>query len=314
MKEKFYTCRYDRAFKEIMLNEKNKDILKSLLETTLKVKIEKLEIKPNERIMGNVNIKGKIFDVLVMTNIGKIQIEINANNEEYVHPRNTAYICDTYSHDTLVGLEYSEEIKYIQINLTYGIKDKKEVRKYYIMDEEGKKYVENFTIYEYNMDFYKKIWDNKDKKLIEKNKILIMLDLPLEELRILSKEDRMVNKYMENLENINKNPEFREYMSREEDLRKIRNSRLSVAKRKAREEGLEEGKKEGIKQGIKQGIEEGKKEGIKEGIEQGIEKGLEKGIKQGKIEIAKNMLNDGINIEMISKYTKIPIEKIKELQ
>ena len=314
MKEKFYTCRYDRPFKEIMLNEKNKDILKSLLETTLKVKITKIEIRPNERIIGNINIKGKIFDVLVMTNIGKIQIEINANNEEYVHPRNTAYICDTYSHDVLVGEEYSEDIKYMQINLTYGLKDEKEVRRYYIMDEEGKKYVENFTICEYNMDFYKKIWDNKDKELIEENKLLIMLDLPLEELKILSKEDGMVNKYMENLENINKNPEFREYMSREEDLRKIRNSRLSVAKRKAREEGLKEGLEEGRKEGIKKGKKEGIEQGIKQGIEQGIEKGIEKGSKEVSVKIAKNMLKRGININEISEITNLTIEEINDIK
>ena len=40
--EKFYTCRYDRPFKEIMLNEENKDILKWFLETTLKVKIDEI--------------------------------------------------------------------------------------------------------------------------------------------------------------------------------------------------------------------------------------------------------------------------------
>ena len=38
--KKFYSCRYDRAFKEVFLNSKNEDLLKALLEDILKVKIE----------------------------------------------------------------------------------------------------------------------------------------------------------------------------------------------------------------------------------------------------------------------------------
>lgn len=298
MKEKFYTCKYDRAFKEIMLNEENKDILKWFLESILKVKIKEIEVKTVERNSGNLKIKRKILDALLKTNIGKLQIEVNSNNENYVHPRNMAYITDIYSHDTLVGEEYTEETKYIQINLTYGIKEEKAYRIYKMQDNEEKKYIENLEIYEFNMDFYKKIWDNKDEKEIKENKALIMLDLPLEELKKLSKEDRMVNKYMSKLEKINKEPEFREYMSLEEDFRKIRNSLLSEAKEKARKEGLREGLKEGIEQGLEKGIE------------QGIEQGIQQGIQQ----IAKNMIDMNINIEDISKATGLSIEEIENLK
>ena len=43
------------------------------------------------------------------------------------------------------------------------------------------------------------------------------------------------------------------------------------------------------------------------------EKGHEKGLKESKIEIAKKMLNDKLNIEIISKYTGLSIEEIKSL-
>lgn len=36
--QKFYSCRYDRTFKEVFLNPKNEDLLKVLLEDILKVK------------------------------------------------------------------------------------------------------------------------------------------------------------------------------------------------------------------------------------------------------------------------------------
>ena len=41
---KFYTCRNDRAFKEVFLNPNNSDLLKAILEFILKIKIDKLEI------------------------------------------------------------------------------------------------------------------------------------------------------------------------------------------------------------------------------------------------------------------------------
>ena len=42
-KEKFYTSRNDRVFKEIFMKEENKDILKSLLESILKLKISDIK-------------------------------------------------------------------------------------------------------------------------------------------------------------------------------------------------------------------------------------------------------------------------------
>ena len=38
--EKFYTCKYDRAFKEVFMKEENKDILSCVLETILNVEIK----------------------------------------------------------------------------------------------------------------------------------------------------------------------------------------------------------------------------------------------------------------------------------
>lgn len=267
--EKFYTCRYDRAFKEIMLNEKNTDILKWLLESILKLQIETIEIKTVERNTGNLSVRRKVLDALLTTNIGKVQIEVNSNENDYLYPINMAYIADVYSHDTLVGEEYTEDVMFIQINLTYGKGEEDAYKVYYMQDENGEKFVNNLKIYEFNMDFYKKIWDNNDKKLIEENKALVMLDLSLKELKKLSKEDRLVNKYMSNLEKINKEPEFREYMSLEEDFRKIRNSLLTEAKKKMREELKEEVTKEVTEELSKEAYEKASKEGHKEGLKEG---------------------------------------------
>lgn len=294
---KFYTCKYDRPFKEIFLNKKNEDMLKEMLEKIFKERIKTIDMEPTERNTGNLKVKRKTLDAFVTTEDKKIGIEVNSNNEDYVHPRNMSYISDTYSHQTLVSETYTEEIEIVQINLTYGLKDDKSCRVYYVQDDESKKFVENFKIYEINMDYYKKLWDNKNEEKIEENKIFVMLDLELKDLEKLSKNDGMVRKYMEELERINRNPEFREYMSAEEDARKIHNTYV----------------KKGLEEGIKQGLAQGLEQGIKQGIKQGIEQGIEQGINNRNIEIAKNMFKDKIDIEVISKYTGLSIEKLEQI-
>ena len=79
---------------------------------------------------------------------------------------------------------------------------------------------------------------------------------------------------METLEEVNKDPEFREYMSAEEDARKMENSHLDEARA------------------------EGKTEGINE----------------RNVEIAKNMLNEGINLNTIVKCTGLTEDEINSLK
>ena len=287
---KFYTCKYDRPFKEIMLKKSNRDILKLILEKILGVNITKIEENNIERNSGNIHVKRKYLDMLLTTNIGKIEIEVNACDEDYVHPRNASYICDIYSHHVLVKQKYTEDIKIIQINLSYGIKDDKSMRIYRMQDESGKRYVENLIIYDVNMEYYKKIWYSKNEKEIEENKYMIMLDLEGKELEEISKKDKVVYRYMEEIVNLNKDPGFREFMTYEMDQKIIQNTRLDAAEKK----GLERGIEKGIEKGIKQGIVEGER--------------------QEKQSIARIMLKAGEDIEKIMLYTSLTKEEIESLK
>ncbi len=53
--------------------------------------------------------------------------------------------------------------------------------------------------------------------------------------------------------------------------------------------------------------------GRKEGIEEGMEKGIEVGAKDKQIEIAENMIKDNAPLDLIVKYTDLPLNKIKKL-
>ena len=254
-------------------------MLKDLLELILEVKIQDIKLNSVERNTGNLELRRKIYDALLTTNIGKIEIEVNANNKKHIHPRNMAYICDLYSHSTLVSESYDEDTKYIQINLSYELSKKiRPISVYKIRNEDGKLFVKNLEIVEVNMDYFVNLWyDKTDKNLIEKNKLLIMLGLEEEELKEFSNEYKEVNRFMGELNKVNADPKFREYMSEEEDQRKIFNSRIKCA------------------------------------TEEGIQLGINQGISQSKIEIARNLLKDNIDISLISKYTNLSVEEIKKL-
>ena len=283
--ETFYTCKNDRAFKEVFLNPNNSDLLKALLEFILKIKIDELEIKKTELLSGNVNIKDKRVDAIVHTGNKKIEIEINSQNKDYLHTRSTAYICNIYQSNASVGDTYNEDTDIIQVNLTWGLgRNNDEMKIYKIMNEKGELYVKNFIIYEINMDYYDKIWYSKNEEEIKKNQYMIMLDLDKKELENMPK-DKIVDKYITNVTIVNDDPEFQKYMSEEEDKRKIQNSLLSEAK----------------------------EEGISQGYTSGINDGISKGENKKSIEIAKNMLNKNMSIEDISDITCLSIEEINKL-
>lgn len=234
--EKFYTAKYDRAFKEVFLKEENEELLLSVLKESLNTKIAKIRQRNIELNSGNIFVRRKYLDILLETDQGLIRIEINSSVEDYLHPRNLAFQCDNYAHYTLVGENYTEDVQIIQINLTYKMQDEELVRRYFIQDETGKKYAQNFQIIEWNMDKLMKFWYDKNEEIIAKYKHLIMLDLPKEELKELSKKDREVEKYMKEIERVNQDPRFREYMSKEEDQKKIYNTQMSKAYNKGEKE------------------------------------------------------------------------------
>ena len=62
-----------------------------------------------------------------------------------------------------------------------------------------------------------KTWYNKKQEQIEKYKYFIMLNLEHDELKELSKKDKVVERYMEDLNVINSDPVFIQHMADEND-------------------------------------------------------------------------------------------------
>ena len=277
--KKFYTCKNDIAFKEIFGNSKNKKLLIWLLERILQVRIDKLTYLNVESNNNDLTTKRKKLDILVETNVGRINIEMNATNKEYLHPRNFCYLSNIYNKNTSISEDYNEDTLTIQINFTYGIKDDNKIlRIYKVQDDEQKCYIKNFEIYEYNMDIIMNFWYSLDIEKVTEYSHLIMLDLEKNSLKELVKYDGKVDEYMEKITKLNTDANFWEVFTPEEDERYIRNTI----------------KRESEKKGEKIGTLKGKK----------IEK----------IAIAKNMLAMQIDINTIAKATNMSKNEIMKLQ
>ena len=69
---------------------------------------------------------------------------------------------------------------------------------------------------------------------------------------------------------------------------------------------------------IKNSIDTAKQEGLAEGMEKGMELGMKKGMKKGMnqkaLDIARNMLADGVDINLIMKYSGLTQEQIEKLK
>ena len=284
---KFYSCKFDRVFKEVFLKESNQDLLKILLQNILGKEINKIEYNNIELTTGNVNLRKKYVDVLLTTDQGKIEIELNAETAKYLRIRNMAFLSNVYASHVLKSEEYDSNTQIMQINLTYGLgKEEKIKREYQMVDkQDGIAFVKNLKIIEINMDYYEELWHNEDIKEIEKNKYLVMLNRDKKDFKKFKdylKESKEVDKYMAEVTRVNEDPRFIEYMTYEEDQKKIMKSKISEA------------------------TQAGYNEGISQGYEQGIEQGI--------IQTAKRMLNKGITMELISEITGLSIEEIAKIK
>jgi predicted transposase YdaD len=74
--------------------------------------------------------------------------------------------------------------------------------------------------------------------------------------------------------------------------------------------GIADGRAKGLEEGIAMGIEEGKAKGIEEGKAKGIEEGKAKGQTETKQQIARSMLQKGLDVELIVEVTGLTREEL----
>ena len=122
----------------------------------------------------------------------------------------------------------------------------------------------------------------------------------LEDISLLT--DKVFDRLFEEAEIAKFTPqEMREYEASKMAYRDIKNS-------------IDTAKQEGLAEGMEKGMELGIEKGMKKGMEKGLEKGMKKGMNQKALDIARNMLADGVDINLIMKYSGLTQEQIEKLK
>ena len=290
----------DFVFKNIFGSEKHPNILISFLNATLKPKdlITEVEIKNTDLNKGYIEDKFSRLDVKATTSNNEIiNIEIQLKNEYNMIKRSLYYWSKLYSEQLNEGEDYSLLKRTICINIL------------------NFKYLKTRMFHSvYRM---KEIHTNEELSDIEE---IHFIEIP--KLEDGSDEKDMLVAWIEFL----KNPESEKVRSLEmsvDEIREAKDELIKMSNDDTQRELYEMRAKtlrdkisalnEAERKGIKKGREEGRKEGRKEGIEEGIKEGIEKGEKNKAIEIAKSLINLGLDKESIAKSTGLDLCEVEKL-
>ena len=276
----------------------NENITKSLLEAILKTKINSISLEGNTILEKDLaSDKLGILDIkVILENKIPCDIEIQVIPFDNIPKRLLFYWSKLYSKTINSGDSYNLLQKSIVILIAdFDFKkfdNLKDILKFHtkwqIREETLTKYIltDVFEIHIISLKLVEKLFKkgyNGDSK-----------DL-IRWLKFIKEPSSLEAKDMESVE----------IKEAKKQLDKIKKSKY--------EQELAEYRMKEIRD--KKAIEEyGFRVGKEEGIEKGIQKGIEKGINKEKIEIAKKMLLENIDINLISKLTGLTKEEIKNLE
>ncbi len=289
---KYYTAKHEVVFMYVILMDNN--ILKNLIEFILEKKIDEIIILNPNLLTENIKTRVQKLDLLIKSNQEYINIELNSNFNKLIKIRNLLYLFKTVLSQAEKGKKiYDLNKKTIQININFGNKsfNKEELGLYNIRNKQIA--TDIFKIYNINVDFYVEKYYNNKKKFTQGEEIIIMLGLEKEELSHLAKRSDIVMRYKKLVDEVNENNSLFKWFTADEEREMYEEALM----RQSKEEGLIEGKQEGLIEGEKKG----KQAGLAEGKQAGI------------LSVAKNMLSEGMNIELVSKLTKLSKKQLKSL-
>lgn len=214
---------------------KSLKMAKIFIEQVIKQKIHKIEQKNPKLLKDYMYTKEKTLDYLVLTDKGYINIEINNYNKEWRIKRDVSYACKILSNAVEKTKDYTNMEKVIQINISrLGKTDAGyEIYKFnstYKIVGFPKILTDIIEIYMVNIDFYKQMVYNGNKKFINDNYLLCAMDLSPFDIDNISEGNEKLMEFKENLEKINDDEDFVKWMSAEKEAEIIKNTIISTAK------------------------------------------------------------------------------------
>ena len=280
----------DFIFKKVFGKKGNESILKDLLEAILKIKIKKIELQAEVELereliddkTGVLDIEATIDDNTI------IDVEMQMRNQYNMKERSLFYWAGLYYTGLKKKEEYKENKRVITINIVNfdmfkegPYHEKIELRREY----KNILLTNKLEIHFIQLSkFLKEGQEEKDKKMWQW--LTFICDKNRKEVERVMKENKEIEKANEELE----------YLTGDDAVR-----RIAFLREKAERDyitNMSGARKAGLEMGREEGREEGRKEGEKEKT----------------IEIAKEMLAKGIEIELIKEITKLSEEELENIK
>ena len=294
----------DYAFKLIFGKLGNEPILIAFLNATLKLpkenQITSVVLLNTELNKEYKEDKKSLLDIRAVTAEGiQVNIEIQLANRHDMEKRTLFYWAKMYTHQMREGMAYKELAKTITINIL-DFNYIKQTRNYHSVFrlfeiDEGFELTEALEIHFMELPKLLVKWRERLVSPWEDDLVrwLFLLEGSEDEeifktLEEIAMQDPVLNQAMEEWEKSSEDPKVRE---------------LYFARRKA---VLDE--KAAIREAELRLLE-----AIKQGKEEGIREGEEKGKRENKLVVAKNLLNRGMDIRVISEIVGISEEEVRDL-
>ena len=282
---KKYNLKNDIIFKTFFSRKGNEIFLIDFLEALLKIKIEEIQVKEEVNLETlAVEEKGGRLDLQAKLNDGIIvNIELQIKNHQNIEERTTYYSSKVISRETERGTEYKDITKVIMINiLDYELLGFDE----YISDtvivlDKHREYevLKGIKWYFIELPKFRKQNPNMNEKL---NQWLVFLDdYNKEAVKLAEEKNDTLKKARIEMNYLTGDAEVRRLAELREKWEMDRISEIGYAKR--------------------------------EGIKEGEKRGEKRGEKKGKIEIAKKMIEKGMNIETIIEITGLTKKEIESI-
>ena len=290
----YYPAFYDTAFKASIASEDNKGMMIEFLNRLLDLHIVDIEYLKNELEEVDLSTRGKRVDVLAkLDNESYILIELNKDGGKENRVRNFNYFASIYNRKTKVGMKYDGETSFILVNLSYRLGLNAPLKEVYqVQSLTGRKYIDNFLIYEFNMDIIQQMWYDKNIKELKKQSALA--SLVITDFSLVWKDDEFMKELGKKIDDINKSETYRPFLTAEEDIQFQMNT--------YHESGFREGEELGLKKGEELGLKKGEELGVKKGEE------LQKNV------IIKNMLEKGYSTFEIASIVGVSESEIEDIK
>ena len=280
----------DIVFKRIFAHKGNEEFLIQFLSALLKVNITSIDIMHDIHLEKDIEEdKLGILDVRAIIDKKEIvNIEIQIKDLKNIVQRSTFYASKIVSNQLVQAEQYQNIKPVIAIC---------------ILDYE-------FLPYEDYINDTKTVLSNHRDYEINPYVKYIYIELP-KFRKSVKKYDDIISQWLTFIDGVNSRG-LEEAMEKNEKVRKAQEELEYLEGDEAFKRKVE--LKEKYEKDMNSAIHYGREEGMKKGLQEGLQKGLQEGKTSEKKDIAKKMLEIGMNVEQIMKITDLSKEEIEKLK